>query len=309
MEMVSEKKRGAAALVACGIAVGASAVLNKFAMGDGMHPIWVNALRLGLTLLLMLPFCLGKAEIRRAVRHMGKRDLGMSLFSGVMLAVHFACWTSALRYADSVVAVSIWSTFSLITVVGSSVLLKEKTPLPALLGILLAICGVAVCAIGATGARALGVLFAAGAAVTQAVYTLCGRAVRKNVGMMPYTLVVYGAAFVALLASALALRLPMTGLTTRGMLGVLALALICTLGGHSMQSYALKFYKAPTVSTVILTEVFTGPILVFIFLGEIPRLQSVIGGVIILVGVAWYVYYEWKTGKAGALSPLPEDSL
>lgn len=285
---------GAAALAAGAIGIAFSAVLNKLAMGAGLHPVWLNVFRVGVAMLLMLPFFLKKAESRQAVRRMGRREWLLSLLSGVVLAAHFATWATALKYADSVIAVSIWSTFSLMTVLGSAVLLKERTPLPALLGIVLAIVGVCVCAIGARGPETLGVLMALLAAVTQAVYTLCGRAVRKKVGTMPYTMVVYSISFAALLLLALLLRLPTDGMNAEGIGASTGLAVVCTLLGHSMQSYALKYYKAPTVSAAILTEVFTGPMLVYLILGEAPKLVSVVGGAIILCGVAWYMIYEGR---------------
>lgn len=293
--MIQEDRRlGVMALCVGALGIAASSVLNKLALAAGLHPIWVNVFRMGLSVLVMLPFFLRKRGAVRALFHAPRREALLMLLSGVMLAIHFATWTTALKHADSVVAVTIWSTFSLMTVVGSSVLLHEKTPLPALLGLLLAVAGVGVCAVGASGSQLLGVFMALCAAVTQAVYTLCGRMVRRRIDTMPYTMAVYSLALLCLLLFATVLRLPMDGITSAGVGWAFALAVFCTLGGHSMQSFALKFFKAPTVSAAILTEVFTGPLLVLIFLGERPKLVSLIGGAVILIGVAWYMGYEWR---------------
>ena len=288
------RRLGTAALVAGALGISASAVLNKLAIGTGLHPIWLNILRVGLALAVMLPFFLRKREAVQALRSAPRRERWLTALAGVMLAVHFATWTYALAYADSVVAVTIWSTCSLMTVVGSSLFLGERTPLPALLGIMLALCGVGVLAIGASESQLLGVLMALGAAVTQAVYTLCGRVVRRKIDMLPNTTMVYAVSLGCLLLCALALRVPTDGMAWESVGAGFLLALVCTLGGHSMQSYALKYHKAPTVSTAMLTEVITGPLLVFLVLGEVPKLVSVIGGVMILIGVGWYMLYEWK---------------
>ena len=95
------------------------------------------------------------------------------------------------------------------------------------------------------------------------------------------------------LAAALLSGLP-DAVSLKGLGVSMLLALVCTLGGHSMQNYALRFYKAPTVSAVFLTEVFTGPALVFFILGEAPPMSSVLGGVVILLGVGWYMLSEWR---------------
>lgn len=294
---------GTLSLIACMVGVSAAAVLNKLAMAAGLHPIWLNVLRLSFALAVTLPFFLRKRGAVKALLALPQKEKRLILLAGVMLAIHFTTWAFALFYADSVIVVSIWSTFSLMTVIGSSLFLHERTPPPALLGIVLAIIGVCVCAIGASGSQLIGLFMAFLAAVSQAVYTLCGRAVRKKVDTLSYTTVIYSVALLCVLACALVLRLPPVGMNVQGIGAAVALALICTLGGHSMQSHALRYYKAPTVSAAILTEIFTGPLLVYLFLGEAPSLVSVIGGAIIMLGVGWYMYYEWRNANG----PLPGD--
>lgn len=289
---IKGKTGGTIALILSMVGISASATLNKLAMGAGLSPIWLNVFRLGISVLVLLPFFLTNREARKAVKAMARRDRWVTLLSGVMLAVHFATWAASLQYADSVVAVSIWSTFSLMTVLGSALLLHERTPVVALLGMLVAIVGVGVCAVGASESQLIGIAMALVAAITQAVYTLCGRVVRRNLDTLPYTTMVYSIALVGMVLCALVMRIPTTGMNLQGIGASVALAFICTLGGHSMQNHALKYYKAPTVSAAILTEVFTGPILVFFVFGEVPKLASVIGGAIILIGVAWYMYNE-----------------
>ncbi len=306
---ITDHTTGTLALIASMVGIAFSALLNKLAMAAGLHPVWLNVLRVGIAVLVLLPFFLRKKSARGAFGRLTRREKGITLLAGLMLAIHFAAWATALSLADSVVAVTIWSTFSLMTVVGSSLLLKERTPPPALLGILIAVAGVAICAVGAGPSQRMGIVMALIAAVTQAVYTLCGRTVRKHIETLPYTTIVYSTALLLMLGCALTLRLPPAGMNARGIGAAAALALLCTLGGHSTQNHALKYYKAPTVSAAILTEVFTGPMLVFLFLGEAPKLASVIGGVVIMLGVGWYMVYEWRhsNGSKQRNEPLPGD--
>lgn len=289
-----ERRLGAAALAACVLGISFSATLNKLASAAGLHPVWVNVLRLGIAVICMLPTLVMHPGAFRQLRGLDRHARGLMLLSGGMLGIHFAAWTAALSLVDSVVAVSIWSTFSLMTVVGSQLFLKERTPPSALLGIILATAGVAICALGATGMQRTGVVLALVAALAQAVYTLCGRAVRRTVDTLPYTTVVYSVAFLCLLASALVLKIPPAGFNAQELAAATALALLCTIGGHSMQNYALRHFKAPTVSIIGLTEVITGPLLVYLLLGEAPSPQNLIGGAIILAGVAWYMLSEFR---------------
>lgn len=288
------KNRSVAALAIGLVGVSSSAVLNKGAVAAGMHPVWLNAMRLGLTIFLMLPFFLRSKGARQAVAQLSRKDRDLTLLSGVMLAVHFAAWTGALIFADALVVTTVWSTYSLMTVLGSSLVLHERTPAPALLGIVLATVGVGICAVGASGVQLIGVALALLAAASQAVYTLCGRNVRRTLDTLPYTMVVYAVAFGCMLLCALVLRIPATGMNLQGLGASLALAVVCTLGGHTMQNYALRYLKAPTVSAVMLLEVLTGPLLVFLVFGEAPRPAGIAGGAVILAGVVWYMHYEWR---------------
>ncbi len=78
------------------------------------------------------------------------------------------------------------------------------------------------------------------------------------------------------------------------------LAVFPTLLGHSMANIALKYFKAATVSVVMMTGLITGPLVVLIFLGETPAPFTVVGGLIILIGLALYTVTEWRTAKQAA---------
>ncbi len=269
-----------------------SSVLNKYALGEGLHPVWINALRLGFSLALMVLISLIR---KRAVPvRISGRALRLSALSGAFLAAHFACWVYALMLTDALAAAAIWSTYLFMTALGSMLVLKEKIPGPAFFAMALAFLGVIVCNLGWSGAKAAGNLFALGAAATQAGYFLCGRAVRRDTDTFSYTLVVYGVAFLLLAATGLALRLPADGMTPSAVSAAMGLAVFCTLMGHSLASYALKSLSATTVSIGMLMEVVTGPLMVFLLMGEAPGRATLIGGALIFAAVAWYFRIDWR---------------
>ena len=49
--------------------------------------------------------------------------------------------------------------------------------------------------------------------------------------------------------------------------GRLMLAVVSTLLGHSMASVSLKYFKATTVSALMMSGIVTGPLIVFLFSG------------------------------------------
>lgn len=286
--------------LALGIAMASaacSALLNKLALNTGMHPVWVNALRLAFTLVIML--LIGLATRRKKLIEIHWANARLSLLSGVLLAAHLVCWVYALKLTDALAVTTIWSTYVFLTALGSVWILKERIPRMAYLAMLVAVAGVLVCNIGWNASTLSGNLAALGAAFTQAGYMLCGRFVRRKTDTYSYTMVVYSAALLVLLALAALLRLPLTGLSLGSLGSTLALAVFSTLLGHTLCNYALKTLSATTVSTGMLTEVITGPLLVMAVLGDRPSVNTLIGGALILVAVGWYFFLDHRQAAGG----------
>lgn len=72
----------------------------------------------------------------------------------------------------------------------------------------------------------------------------------------------------------------------RTLLACLALAVVCTVGGHTVYNWALRHVRALAVSTSFLGEPPLAAILAVAILGNVPPLLTVIGGVLILCGLA-----------------------
>ncbi|MDL2206220.1 DMT family transporter [Eubacteriales bacterium OttesenSCG-928-N13] len=291
MQHNSQTSRARLALALAAFSAAFSAVFNKFALGQQMHPIWINVVRLGFALLIMIllgiikPAGEGKAPLTRRTRM-------LSALSGILLAAHLLCWVYALQLTDALAATTIWSTYLFMAALGSVLLLHEQLPRIVYLPMALAVLGVVICGNGMDSGSMSGNLFALGAAVTYAAYLLCGRVVRRSTDTFRYTMTVYSVALGTLLLCALLLRVPTSGFNLISLGSTLGLAVFSTLLGHSMVSYSLKSISATTVSTVMLTEVITGPILVFLLLGEAPARSTLIGGAVILIAVVWYLWID-----------------
>lgn len=297
----SARPGGRLALSVAMIGTAFSAVLNKYALGEGLHPVFINAIRLGLAVFIMLLYSLirnGKLAIS-----VPRPEFFWSLVSGALLAAHFVCWVYALKLTDALAATAIWSTYLFFTALGSMAFLKERIPGAAFGAMALAFLGVLVCNLGWSGTKFSGNLFALGAAVAQAGYFLCGRRVRRSTDTYSYTFVVYAAAFLLLLSAAFVLRLPLQGMTPPALSAAAGLAVFCTLMGHTLCSYALKSLSATTVSVGMLTEVVTGPLAVFLLLREAPGKFTLIGGAVILVAVAWYFLIDRGGKMDGSRTP------
>ena len=139
-----------------------------------------------------------------------------------------------------------------------------------------------------------GNILALAAAFFVALYTLIGRIQRGYLSATIYTFLTYLACFLTLLIMALVSGTPLVGYGGREWLIGLGLAVLCTLMGHSLFSWCLKFLSPAYVSAVKLCEpVFSGALAVPLF-GEIPTPVQLLGAAIILGAVLLYTWAEQK---------------
>ena len=282
-------------------------LLYKLSFATGLHPLWVNVIRLFLTLLLMAPMTLFSRKRRHALFGVSKSGFWLSALSGTLLALHFTAWVLALENTDVFAASAIWGTYMLLTAMFSSLLLKERTSRGALMGLVIATLGVVVCNLDGGVGKLGGNLMALLAALLQALYTLCGRKARVTMDTNSYTAIVYTFTFAWMAVFVLALGVKPAGFEAQNVLWALCLAVFCTLLGHTMMSVALKYFKAPAVSAAMLITVVTGPFAVYLVLGNAPSLYTLLGGCVILVGLLWYLLLERRDAKAKDAQAVPAE--
>jgi drug/metabolite transporter (DMT)-like permease len=292
---------GVAALTTAVVGTSISSLFYMLSYRTGLSPLWTNALRLFFTLILMAPVTFLNRNLREKLLHIPKKWFWYSALTGTVLACHFTTWALALAQTDVFAAGAISGISLLITALLSSLFLRERTSRAALVGMIIATAGVVVCNLGGTMGTLSGNLYSLLAAALFALYTMLGRKIRMVLDVNTYTSVVYFFTFVWLAVFALVFSAPPAGFRPVGLLWTLGLAVFPTLLGHTMQSVSLKYFKAPTVSAVLLTNMVTAPLVVFFVLGDAPTKYTFIGGSVIIVGVVWYLWMELREARATAL--------
>lgn len=242
--------------------------------------------RLLFTFLLLAPLTL--AERFGGVRRMSRCQLGLAALSGVFLAFHFVTWFISLKYtsvASSVVIVTIQPVF---VVIGSWLFFREKISRLAVCGGLLALSGSLVIGTGdfriGLGAF-LGDLLALAAAILISGYLLIGRRLRGSVDLTGYTFVAYGTSALALILTSLLAKVPFHPYPWRDWLLMFALAAVCTVLGHTVFNWALRYIQASVVSVSILGEPIGAIIWAALFLHENPTVRQLLGGALIFAGL------------------------
>ena len=287
--MLERHPNGVLLLGVLGISI--SAILVRYSQA----PSVITAVyRLGWTVLLLLPVVLFK--FRKELLQVRGRDVLMCTLSGICLALHFLTWFESLKWTGVAVSTVLVSTEVIFTALGFALFLKGKIPPLGVVAIVMAFGGSAVLALAGGGQNSVlyGNLLALAAAFFVALYTLIGRIQRGYLSTTIYTFLTYLACFLTLLIMALASGTPLVGYGAREWLIGLGLAVLCTLMGHSLFSWCLKFLSPAYVSAVKLCEpVFSGALAGPLF-GEIPTPVQLLGAVIILGAVLLYTWAERK---------------
>ena len=244
--------------------------------------------RMGFSTLLLLPLALARKGEFRDLR---RRELLLSLLSGAFLGAHFTCYFESLRWTSIAAAVVLVDTEVLFVALASVLILRKKLSRRAWAAVLLAFGGSVAAALadaGGGGTALRGNLFALAGSVCMAVYTMLGTVCRRKLSTTVYTTLVYSAAAAAVLAAALAGGQPLTGWGPVNLLAGLGMAVFCTLLGHSVFSWGLKYLPPAFISTAKLLEpVFASVWGLFLF-KERPVALVILGGALILLGIGLY---------------------
>lgn len=251
--------------------------------------------RMLLVSLLMTPFVLRRC--RGELRRLERRQLGLCLAAGVLLGLHFTCYFSSLNHTGIAAAQTLASAEVFVVAPAAWLLWREKVNKWGWLGVALTFGGGLVIALsdaglGGTAAAEgalLGDLLGLGAGATMGGYTLIGRRLRQGLSNTVYTYLVYAAAALTLLLMLLVGGLPLLGYGGVNWLCALGMAVLCTLGGHTVYSWSLKHFPAAHVSTMkLLDPLFSTSWGLLLWL-EIPSPLTVAGCLVIIGGTLMYV--------------------
>lgn len=263
------------------LGVSASALLVRWSQAPSLTLV---VYRMLFAALLLAPYAL--LTRREELRRLNRRQLGLCLISGAFLGLHFFAYFASLEYTSIASSVVLVDTEVFWVAAAMFLLTRERPGRRGMLGIALAFLGSAAVALadGLDGSLKGDLLALAGAAF-MAVYTVLGRLLRRELSTAVYTALVYAAGLAATFLLALATGVPLTGWGLREAGIGLGLAVLCTLLGHSVFSWGLKYEKASYISTVKFLEPVFASVLGVLFFREIPPLATVLGGLVILAGV------------------------
>ena len=243
-------------------------------------------------LILFIPFL---KELKKEKANLDIRTLLCCAVSGTFLAVHFASFFESVRLASVASGTLLINTSVFFVPMITVPFMGEKLSAKAMLGIIMTFAGSAVVAMADSGAGSnvlLGDALAVFGAFCMAVYTIMGKICRRKLSTTVYTTLVYIITGITAFILVLAQGIPLTGYGMIDYGSAIGMAVFCTLLGHSVFSWGLKYVSAAFVSTVKLAEPVCAALLALMLFGERPSLMTIMGGAVIIAGVAWTVKFS-----------------
>lgn len=221
-----------------------------------------------------------------------RREVLLSLLSGVFLGFHFTLYFSSLRYTSIAASVVLVDTEVFFVALATPLILRRKITRNGWLGIGLTFLGSVIIALAGRGsAMAMrGNLLALGGAVCVAVYTMLGTVVRRTRSTTVYTTLVYAAGTATVALMLLGTGTPILGYGAADYGAGLGLCVFSTLLGHSVFSWGLKYESPAFVSTAKLMEPVFATLLGLALFREVPSVLVVLGGLLVIGGIAWYSF-------------------
>jgi drug/metabolite transporter (DMT)-like permease len=269
-------------LAVCAISTGA-----PFARWAQPAPaLAISVLRVGFAAVML--FAAGWRDLPSLAK-LARRDWWFIGLAGALLALHFGAWIASLALTSTAASVALVSTTPIFAalfgaVIGDRVVARE------LAGIAIATAGCVVLAGGdwsAGGDALTGDGLALVGAMTATAYLAVGRRLRAALPLLPYLGAVNAIAAIALVIAAVAEHAPLVGLPAQSYVACACAALVASVGGHSLLNAAVRVAPTHLVALAILGEPIGSSLIAWVAFGERPPLHAVIGGAIVLAGIAF----------------------
>ena len=291
-------------LVLLGVAmVSYSGPLVKVGLNFGANPASIAMMRMALSAAILLPImCFRRKGQSEApivsLKRMTVKQWLWSLLASAFLALHYLTWMTSLDATSTFASVALVCTQPLFVAALSGWVLKESMPCAARPGAVIALIGAGL--IGMNSLTGLsgdigGDLLALAGAACMAGHWLCSRYARRSVEALPYTLLVYvQTGLMLLLISPLCGGIVVTG---KALWYIAGLVVGSTLMGHLIFTVALGNVSATVVSFALLGEPVGAMLWSMVMFGEIPTALLLIGGAVVLAGLAMYSKGAMKSEK------------
>lgn len=275
---------------------GSSFAILRSLMGDAAaSPLALVSVRMAIASALLLGYMAATASGRAQLRSLRSRLLRDGVFVGSLLGIGFLLQIEGLQRTTASRSGFLTGTLVVLTPLIDFAVYRKRPALPALIGVLLAFIGMTVLSSpwsDASQATALGDALTLGCAVVFAAHIVALGRVAKKYPVLPMLLLqLVTTAALAALAGPLVEAQHFSG-TPRLWLALMYLAVFATLLAFGIQTWAQRILTPVRVALISSLEPVFAALWAALLIGERLTLREVLGGALIVIGVA--------VGEAGA---------
>lgn len=252
--------------------------------------------RMILACLLLVPIVWLK---RHEFQKIGRKEWYLLFFSGLFLALHFALWFGSLKLTTVASSTIILALQPIVALVGGMFVYKERTTKSALMTMGIAVIGAVMVGWGDFGLSKnaiIGDILSFLSVIVVVGYLLIGQNVVKKVSHWIYSFCVFGFAAIALIVYNVTTGVALGGYDAKEW-GIFVLLAIVPTISHVINNWLMNYVNATTISMSILGEPVGATILAALILGERLGLWQVVGGLIVLLGVFFFLMQQVNRKK------------
>lgn len=275
IQRLDENRKSIMSLHVAVMLFGFSAVLGQFV--DAPAVIVAGGRVVCSSILLLVSELLSKRKIRLTRR----MDYGVAVIAGVVLAIHWTTFFQSIQSSSVAIGTITFSTFPLFLTFLEPLVFHEKFQMQSLLGAAVLLLGVFITIpeFSMENQMTVGILWGMVSSLSYAILTLFNRYLSRTYEAGTICLYEQGTAAVVLLPTFFFVQ---TRWTVENIVGIAMIGLVCTAIAHSLYVAAQKKVKAQTAGIISGMETVYGILFAMLFLGEVPGIREVIGGIIIL---------------------------
>lgn len=229
---------------------------------------------------------------KQKIKISSRKDYLYFLLLGFILSIHWISFFKSIQVSTVAVGLLSYSSFPVFTTFLEPLFFREKLAKRNIIYAFLCVIGVflIIPKFDLSNSIYQGVLWGLFAGLTFSVLTILNRHLAQRYSG---SLIAFFQDFVSTLLLIPFFFVIRPVLNTKNILLLCILGVFCTAGAHSLFIKGMKYIKAQTASIISSLEPVYGIVMAFLFLGEIPSLRTILGGIIIL-GTAFAVTLRGK---------------
>jgi drug/metabolite transporter (DMT)-like permease len=219
------------------------------------------------------------------------KEAFLLFLSGLALAAHFYFWITSLKWTTVSSSTILVSTHVIFVALGEKFISRRSFPFAFLIALTLTLGGVVLIAhadFQFSGMALRGDLFALLGGLMAAIYFFSGSMVRARLPILTYGIFVYSVTAVLLGATILVFLGPgeFVNYPPLDWLWFALLALGPQIMGHTLLNYLLAYVRPAFLTMSVLFEPVGATIWAMIIFKEFPTLTALLGGILVILGLA-----------------------